>query len=331
MISAVQFRNFKALRSAALRLEPFNLLVGPNGSGKTSLIQACLRLRTLAVLAPAETGAGGYRAEAPQIDFSFAAPHEAIRVRLGCLAEMHCDSLVVESEPAGTGNWPGLRARLGRIRAYLFDHYAIAAQSGREEGGELRSNAGNLAAVLAARQSSLPGAFAELEAEFCRLMPGFAAVVIDRPAADQVVLRFRLAEDNEVIEAESVSQGALYLLALLCLAFDPDPPSMVCLEDIDRGMHPRMLRDVRDALYRLSHPESIGLTRRPVQVIATTHSPYLLDLFKEHPEEIVLANRQGNVATFVRLSDRADLRELLGESHLGDLWYSGILGGVPEA
>jgi predicted ATPase len=35
MITAVQFRNFKALRSAALRLEPFNLFIGPSGSGKT--------------------------------------------------------------------------------------------------------------------------------------------------------------------------------------------------------------------------------------------------------------------------------------------------------
>ena len=46
MIAAVHFRNFKALRSAAVRLAPFNLFIGPSGSGKTSLIQALLRLRT---------------------------------------------------------------------------------------------------------------------------------------------------------------------------------------------------------------------------------------------------------------------------------------------
>jgi len=50
MIAAVHFKNFKALRSAAVRLEPFNLLIGPSGSGKTSLIQALLRLRTLSGL-----------------------------------------------------------------------------------------------------------------------------------------------------------------------------------------------------------------------------------------------------------------------------------------
>ena len=55
----------------------------------------------------------------------------------------------------------------------------------------------------------------------------------------------------------------------------------------------------------------------------------MLDLFKEHPEEVVLANKQGNAATFERMSERADIMELMHEANLGDLWYSGILGGVP--
>jgi predicted ATPase len=94
-------------------------------------------------------------------------------------------------------------------------------------------------------------------------------------------------------------------------------------------MHPRSLRELRDTLYRLSYPRDEGLERAPVQVITTTHSPYLLDQFREHPEEVILASKQGRAATFERLSDRADIMELMKEAHLGDLWYSGILGGVP--
>ena len=74
----------------------------------------------------------------------------------------------------------------------------------------------------------------------------------------------------------------------------------------------------------------MGETREVVQVIATTQSPYFLDLFREHPEEIVITQKQGNAAHFERLSDRADLPELLREGSLGDMWFSGILGGVPE-
>ena len=89
------------------------------------------------------------------------------------------------------------------------------------------------------------------------------------------------------------------------------------------------MRRVQDALYRLSHPESCGVTRPPVQVLATTHSPYFLDLFKDHPDEIVLAQKVGLEARFERLSERPDIDEILEGAPLGEIWYSGILGGVP--
>jgi hypothetical protein len=66
-----------------------------------------------------------------------------------------------------------------------------------------------------------------------------------------------------------------------------------------------MLREIRDALYRLSHPSDFSLQRSPVQVIATAHTPYMLDLFREHPEEVIITQKQGPAATFERLSDLA--------------------------
>jgi len=160
-------------------------------------------------------------------------------------------------------------------------------------------------------------------------VPEFSSLDFSEPGAGLVELGARLVDGNELVRADSLSQGMLYLLATLALSFAPRPPAVVCLEEADRGVHPRTLREIRDALYRLSYPKDFGLTRTPTQVITTTHSPYLLDLFKNHPEEVVLAQKQGRAATFERLSDRKDLRELLQEAQLGDLWYSGILGGVP--
>jgi hypothetical protein len=83
-------------------------------------------------------------------------------------------------------------------------------------------------------------------------------------------------------------------------------------------------------MYRLSYPENYGEKRDPVQVIATTHSPYFLDLFRDHPEEVVIADKVGQDVRFERLSDREDLDEILGDVQLGDAWYSGVLGGVPS-
>ena len=331
MIAAVHFRNFKALRSAAVRLAPFNLVLGPNGSGKTSLIQALLRLRSLAALPAVHAeDLKGQRPAGPQIEFHFHPPFQNVRVTLGCNSdELVCNSLVVDHPVGlpGVALWGELRTQLQSIRAFLFDHYAMALPAKREEGTELSSNGGSLAAVLAGWREKKPAVFAALEAEFSRLMPEFAALGFREVRGGRIELTAQ--NGREEILADSLSQGTLYLLAILTLAFTPEPPAVVCLEEADRGMHPRSLREVRDALYRLSYPQDCGMERAPVQVIATTHSPYLLDQFKEHPEEVVLASKHGREANFERLSDRADLMEMMKEAHLGDLWYSGILGGIP--
>jgi predicted ATPase len=343
VIASVQFKHFKALRATSLRLEPFNLLIGPNGSGKTSLIQALLRLRTLA-----RTPANGQPAEppppaieppivrrpngAPEIIFHFAPPYADFEVRLGGHSEHACDFLQVRHPPGGDAGarWEQLRTKLSGIRAYLFDHYAMAGPAAPADSGELASNGRNIAAVLAAMQADQAPTFARLQAEFCRALPEFTGVG-PRPAeAGGVELALRLKDGDELVAAENISQGALYTLAILTLSFSPRPPTVLCLEEADRGVHPRLLREVRDALYRLSYPASFGETREAVQIVATTHSPFLLDLFREHPEEIVIASKHGRSATFARLSDRPDAAEILADGSLGDIWYSGILGGVPE-
>lgn len=332
MLASVHFKNFKALRSAAVKIEPFNLVIGPNGSGKTSLIQALLRLRTLAALPAAHTHETKHiRHGGPEIEFRFRPPFDRVRVVCGCTHdELVCDTLAVLHGPDGPDEklWAELRTRLLTIRGFLFDHYVMAMPAKRDERLELASNAGNIAAVLSEWHERAPEALAKLEAEFRRIVPEFKGLEFREVGVERVELFARV--NGESVPADSLSQGTLYLLAVLALAFAPEPPAVVCLEEADRGVHPRMLREIRDALYRLSYPQDFGETRAPVQVITTTHSPYLLDLFKEHPEEVVLANKHDRSATFVRLSEREDLRELLGESNLGDLWYSGILGGTPD-
>jgi predicted ATPase len=332
MLAAVRFKNFKALRATAVQLAPFNLVLGPNGSGKTSLIQALLRLRTLAALPSVEAAdLSAATAGGPEIEFTFAEPWQDIRVTLGCSSdELVCNLLVFDAPPGAEQRRAQLRQKLQSIRAYLFDHYAMAVPVKAADSLELSSNGGNLAAVLAGWQAQRPEVFAALQAEFCRMLPEFAALELTARDGGLIELGARLvAEGGHRVAAGDLSQGTLYLLAILALAYTPDPPAVVCLEEADRGMHPRTLRAVRDSLYRLSYPKETGMERPPVQVITTTHSPYFLDQFREHPEEVVLASKHGAGATFERLSDRTDLLELMKETHLGDLWYSGILGGVP--
>jgi predicted ATPase len=333
VIASVAFRNFKALRGTSLALAPFNLVIGPNGSGKTSLIQAILQLRNLAKLplrdATVETER---RPQGAEITFRFSPPHDGLEASLGCVSDSVCDLLQVIPLSTGEGvdDWPGLRERLLTVRNYAFDHLVLSSPVAIKNGRELTATGSNLAAVLAMRRDQHPEPFRRMTTELFRLLPEYDGLDVETLPDGTVGLRMRLVDGAEWIAAADLSQGTLYLLAMLTLAFDPSPPAIICIEEVDRGIHPRMLREIRDLLYRLSYPAETGMTHTPVQVIATTHSPYMLDLFRDHPEEVVITEKRGAAATFARLDQCADLTNVLSSGSLGDLWFSGVLGGVPE-
>ena len=326
MIASIAFYNFKALRSTRIALTPFNLVIGANGSGKTSLLEAVGRLGGLARMTNDSIPAVAPSVETPEIDFAFSEPYSEISVRLSCVSDVACDSLVVR--PANSADWPALRSDLGSIRSYVLDHEAMGRGAGPDDGRKLDTNGSNLAAVLARLKERSPKSYSELTAEVFRIMPEFRSLELVGHSNGRISFGLRLYE-NGFVPAVELSQGMLYLLAILALAFDPDPPRVICIEEVDRGIHPRALREVRDALYRLSFPGAHGLDRRAVQVITTTHSPYFIDLFHDHPEDVIISQKRGRAAHFERLSDRPDLPDLLRDCSLGDMWFSGILGGVP--
>lgn len=328
VIASVAFRNFKALRNTELALAPFNLVIGPNGSGKTSLIQALLQLRGLAGLPPGEAEPDGAAVEGGAvITWTLGPPYDGWKVEMSCVHELRCDRLRVLQE--GEGTWEEIKARIQTARAYAFEHRALGESSRDEDGGRLAADGRNLAAVLRRWQRETPDTFLRLSNEVSRILTEYDGVDFHEQAAGEWQVGLRLKGEANVIAGPDLSQGTLYVLALLTLALDPSSPAIVCIEEIDRGIHPRLLRDVRDALYQLCYPDT-GAGSGGTQVIATTHSPYLLDLFRDHPEEVVIAQKQGAAAHFSRLSERDDLGELLGEGSLGDIWFSGVLGGVPE-
>ena len=135
MIASVVFRRFKALRSTQLSLAPFNLVVGPNGSGKTSLIQAVLQLRTLARLPLAESAPSARDRGGPEITFVFD-DEGATTISMHCREHARCDAL--ELVHGDVAQWPGLQQKLGSVRTYLLDHYAMATPARRTEEGVLQ-------------------------------------------------------------------------------------------------------------------------------------------------------------------------------------------------
>jgi len=323
MIKSVQFRNFKVLRDATLPLSRFTLILGPNGSGKSTALQALLAVKNppphsvvaTAGLAPTEA--------AVEVVIQWGAPHEGA-LSTAVWTPTRGFSLQHQGSDAGD-----LNTALNKIRIYALDARAIAAPTQPHPKVELARDGNQLVGILDHLHGLEPERFEALNDELGRWFPEFDKILFDTPAPGHKSLLLRTRNGHYAIPAADLSQGTLLALTVLTLGYLPDPPSLVGLEEPDRGIHPRLLRQIQDALYRLSYPEDYGEKREPVQVIATTHSPYLLNLYRDYPEEIVIAQKTEEGARFERLSDHPHILEILGDALLGEVWYSGILGGVP--
>jgi predicted ATPase len=329
MIASLQFRNFRVLRDATLPLSRFTLIVGANGSGKSTALQALQgedhdfqRIVTVGMQPP--------EAEAVEVVVRWGPPHEDMITTMQWRPDRRArEHESTKGHTLGNDDKQTFDKKLSGIRLYSLDACAIASPVQLSPNMSLQTNGAHLAGVLDRLRDLAPERFEALNDELGRWLPEFDRILFDTPQPGHRSFLLRTRQGHHAIPASDLSQGTLLALTILTLAYLPDPPPIVCLEEPDRGMHPRLLREVQDALYRLSYPENFGETREPVQVLATTHSPYFLDLFKDHPEEIVIAHRVGQAAYFERLSDRPDIDEILRDAPLGEVWYSGVLGGVP--
>lgn len=100
---------------------------------------------------------------------------------------------------------------------------------------------------------------------------------------------------------------------------DPNPPRLTCLEEIDHGFHPHALDRVVERLREASER---------TQIIVATHSPALVNRLE--PGELIIFERDPNTgATRIADLDPARARKMEQESgyRMGELWFSGILGG----
>jgi predicted ATPase len=135
--------------------------------------------------------------------------------------------------------------------------------------------------------------------------------------------------------ADELSEGTLYFLALLCIINQPDPPKLLLLEEPEKGIHPRRIKEVIEFIRQLA-------AEKGVQVIMTTHSPLVLNEFNDSPECVFIFDKDDEGATHVKNLQRDVIEPDLELSRkngveppnytdsLGDSWTIGFLGGVPK-
>lgn len=97
-----------------------------------------------------------------------------------------------------------------------------------------------------------------------------------------------IEKDGTKTPMQSASDGTLRFLGLLALLFQDDPPELLFIEEIETGLHPTRL----DLLANLIEQRT---EQTDTQVIATTHSPLLLQVLdQETLEDAQLVYRTGD-------------------------------------
>lgn len=122
---------------------------------------------------------------------------------------------------------------------------------------------------------------------------------------------------NRKIPASLMSDGVLLILGYLTLVYTTKHPAILLIEEPENGIHPKLLRFVTELLRGLSR--GLDETTPPVQIIMTTHSPYLLDWTA--PEEAYIFQKdQEGASTITPMAKIEGIKELLSDSMLGELW-----------
>ena len=125
----------------------------------------------------------------------------------------------------------------------------------------------------------------------------------------------QVTESDFEVAGWLLSTGTLRFLGILALLRHPKPPSLILVEELENGLDPRTLNLVIDEIRN-------ALEAGKTQIIATTHSPYLLDLL--HLSQIVLVERLDGQPTFIR-PDEEYLQEWSKKFSPGQLYTMDIL------
>lgn len=186
--------------------------------------------------------------------------------------------------------------------------------------GHLESHAENLAAFLI-HLSADEERWTRLTDDARRLLPQLEAIEFEQVGgfADRLAVVLHERGLRRTTPLADASFGTVRLLGLLAMLYDPQPPALTCIEEIDHGLHPQALELIVERMREAS-------TR--TQLIVATHSPALVDRLT--PQEFIVCDRDERGASIIPALSADEVEAIVaetGDQPLGELWFSGVLGG----
>ncbi|RYE16995.1 MAG: hypothetical protein EOP45_16555 [Sphingobacteriaceae bacterium] len=376
MLTSIRIQNFRSIRDASVKLGQVNLFIGPNNSGKSNFLKgiefAAIRLSmssNYAATAFDQVVNKEYLNSPPDeanpfsdqpnkyikisAEFSFKYPgitpsNLLIFSRNGDFDLSHThivqegkgeafwNSLPEQEKAKLTSNTPRLvRNLLSGTVVYKPDPAKFLGGRSLSFVEKLDADAQNITLFLFNLSQNHENLFNKLKADFKNCISTLSRVATPADPSNSGLLKLKFFDTQENFYwAEEVSEGVLYFLALLCIVHQPNPPKLILLEEPEKGIHPRRIREVMDFIFELAR-------LRDIQIILTSHSPYVVDSFADTPECISIFDRDletghtviNNAAEYIEQTNEElaaqGLPPVAYTDSLGEYWVSGFLGGVP--
>lgn len=209
----------------------------------------------------------------------------------------------------------------------VFDINVSAARQPTllEDRTNLAANASNLAAFLQyLRDDCDSDQYSRLIDDARAFVPGLKDLhfVAIGGANEAVALELEEHQLPGRTKLGDASFGTIRALALLALLYDPDPPQLTCVEEIDHGLHPYVFDRLTDRLREAS---------KRTQFIIATHSPAFVNRLA--PKELIVCERDPTTGASripaISTQEAEEIASSADQLGLGELWFSGTLGGVP--
>jgi len=145
----------------------------------------------------------------------------------------------------------------------------------------LGSDGSNIPVVLGLWRGSDPERSDKLQEFVRRCLPELRHVLVKpSPASGQQRLWVQQT-DGEMFDAGHVSDGVLCFIALAMHAIEAEPGSVLFVEEPEQCVHPRRIEMIVNLFRQI-------VTEHGCQIIVVTHSPTLLDEFRDRPKKLAL-------------------------------------------
>lgn len=212
---------------------------------------------------------------------------------------------------------------LSRTR-YLDPDVDKARVPSRISSTSLADDATNLSAALITLRDDAPDSFRELVRDLGRCLPGLEDITFQSygGSTQSVVIQLKERGLSRPVDLADASFGTVRMLALLVALHEPNPPALTVIEEVDHGLHPYALDVLVDRMRDASDR---------TQLLVASHSPTLVNRLR--PAEIIVCDRDpdtGESLIPATSSDEIASAIEAGDWKAGELWFSGVLDGVPR-